>query len=83
MGGESKIIGSVEVVTDTEVSYINIGDVEGGFDEIKLKEFLDEYGEEGYKRLSTTLTCMAFQIQQAFRTHNAMKHSQGHHLSIR
>lgn len=46
MGAETKVIGKVEYVTDTDVSYYKMGEVETSFDLEALKNYIKRYGHE-------------------------------------
>lgn len=67
---EDKRIGTISVITDTETGQEKIGDVQGGFDEIQLKEHIKNYGIGG---LLETITWMNFQVWQMHREINAEK----------
>ena len=62
--GESKTIAKISVITDSENSYENIGDVDGGFDEIALKKHIENYGIDGLLR---KICWMQFQIHEKYR----------------
>jgi len=62
---ETKLITSLYVVTDTENSYDQIGDIDGGgFDSVWLFEHVKNYGIDG---LLNSLSYMNYQIQVAYR----------------
>lgn len=67
---ETKTIGSISIITDTETSYEHIGDVDGGFDSIQLKEHIKKYGTTG---LLEKMAWMNFQIWETYRELNAEK----------
>ena len=56
---ETKKIGAIHVITDTENSYDKIGDVEGGFDTNELYKHVERYGTE---QLLETLARMISQV---------------------
>ena len=65
---ERKTIGSISIITDSETSYDNIGDVDGGFNEIELKNHIKIHGHEG---LCEKLTSMSWQVWSILREINA------------
>ena len=67
---ERKTIGSISVITDSETSYDNIGDVDGGFSETELKKHIEAHGHEG---LCEKLTAMSWQVWNMLREINAEK----------
>lgn len=67
---ETKQIGSICIVTDSETSYQNIGDVEGGFDDIQLKDHIQKHGHAG---LLNSLAYMQWQVWNTVRTVNSEK----------
>lgn len=63
----TKQIGSITVVTDSEVPYSNIGDVECGFDEMELREHIKKYG---HIQLVENLAYLTWQVWQMVRDIN-------------
>ncbi len=62
---ERKTVTTISVITDSETSYDNIGDIDGGmFDRQWLNEHVRTYGPEG---LFAKLAWMNFQICSAVR----------------
>jgi hypothetical protein len=67
MGAETKKIVTLSYVTDTDVGYYNIGDVEGSFDENELKDFIKKFG---HQELSSHLGYLQMQIWNTAREIN-------------
>jgi len=67
MGAETKVIGKVEYVTDTDVSYYKMGEVETSFDLEALKNYIKRYGHE---TLCSGLSYMHSQIWEMVREIN-------------
>jgi len=67
MGAETKKLAEVRYVTDTDVSYYEIGEVEGAFQEAQLKDYIKRFGHE---KLCSRLAYMQFQIFKAVREIN-------------
>ncbi len=65
---ETKKIASISIIIDSETSYDKIGDVEGGFDELELKQHIEKYGHQA---LCEKLTAMNWQIWNAVREINS------------
>lgn len=65
---ETKTITSLRVVTDSETSYDNIGDIDGGgFDREWLKKHIKSFGPDGlFKRIAW----MNFQVFEMMREVN-------------
>lgn len=68
---ETKEIGSISVVTDSETSYDNIGDIQGGFDDSQLRKQIEAHGT---KSLLETLAYMQWQVWDMMRTINSENH---------
>ncbi len=65
---ETKKITSLYVITDTETSYDNIGDIDGGgMDKEWLKKHIKSHGPEG---LFKQIAWMNFQVFEAMREVN-------------
>jgi len=73
MGAETKKLAQVSYVTDTDVSYYEIGEVEGAFQEEQLKDYIKRFGHE---KLCSQLGYMQFQIWRAVREINGERDSQ-------
>lgn len=67
MGAETKKLAQVSYVTDTDVSYYEIGEVEGSFQEAQLKDYIERFGHE---KLCSQLGYMQFQIWKTVREIN-------------
>lgn len=80
MGAESKNLVTISYVTDTDVSYYHIGEVEGSFQKEELKEFIKRFGHEN---LLTQLAFLQFQVWDVIRELNyeidndSVKHCDG------
>lgn len=70
MGAETKQIAKISYVIDTDVSYYEIGEVEGAFQEDELKDYIKRFGHE---KLCSQLGYMQFQIWRSLREINAEK----------
>lgn len=73
MGAETKKLAQVSYVTDTDVSYYEIGEVEGAFQEEQLKDYIKLFGHE---KLCSQLGYMQFQIWRAVSEINDELYSQ-------
>lgn len=67
MGAERAKLGEISYVTDTDVSYYEIGEVEGAFQEHMLKDYIKRFGHE---RLCSKLAYMQFQVIKCLREVN-------------
>ncbi len=68
---ETKMITRLVVVTDSETSYDNIGDIDGGgFDKEWLRSHIKSHGTEG---LFKQIAWMNFQVFEAMREVNVEK----------
>lgn len=67
MGAETKLLAKVSYVTDTDVSYYEIGETEGAFQEEQLKDYIKRFGHE---KLCSQLAFMQYQIWKAVREVN-------------
>ena len=72
-GSRNKKIAQVRYVTDTDVGYYEIGEVEGAFQEEQLKDYIKRFGHE---KLCSQLGYMQFQIWRAVREINGERDSQ-------
>ena len=73
MGAEREKLAQVSYVTDTDVGYYEIGEVEGAFQEEQLKDYIKRFGHE---KLCSQLAFMNFQIWKAVREINGEQDSQ-------
>lgn len=72
---ERKTITTLSVITDSETSYDNIGDIDGGyFDPVWLKKYIKSHGIEN---LTKRLAYMSWQIFDMLRTVNGEESSSG------
>lgn len=69
---ERKTLGTISVITDSETSYDNIGDVDGGFSSDGLKSHIQNHGHEG---LCEKLAYMNWQVWETLRKINEEKNS--------
>ena len=67
MGAETQKLATVSFVTDTDVSYYSIGEVEGAFQQGQLEDYIRSHGHE---KLCSQLGYMQFQIWKAVRKIN-------------
>tara|TARA_R100000781_G_scaffold115008_1_gene88417 strand:- start:2722 stop:2976 length:255 start_codon:yes stop_codon:yes gene_type:complete len=74
MGAETKELAKIAYVTDTDVSYYEIGEVEGSFRESELKDYIKRHGHE---KLCAQLGYMQFQIWRTLREINGEKDQEG------
>jgi len=72
MGYDSEELANIKYVTDTDVGYYEIGEVEGQFKEEQLKDYIKRFGHE---KLCTQLAFMQFQVIKAMREVNGEKES--------
>ena len=68
MGAETKKLAEVSYVTDTDVGYYVIGEVQGAFQEDELKDYIKRFG---HKELCSRLGYMQFQIWETIREINS------------
>ena len=73
MGAERKGLAELSYVTDTDVSYYEIGEVEGAFQEEQLKDYIKRFGHE---KLCSQLEFMNYQIWKYMREINGEQDSQ-------
>lgn len=76
---ETKQIGCVHVVTDSETSYDNIGDIQAGFDDTALKKHIQNHG---HIQLCEKLAYMQFQVWQTMQQINREKAATDHGFVI-
>jgi len=67
---ETKKIGTISVVTDSETPYDNIGDIFAGFDDEELKKHIENYG---HFQLCEQLAYMQWQVWDKVRKINSEK----------
>ena len=65
---ESKIIGTISIITDCETGMYKMGEVDGGLNDVQLIKHVEKYGHEG---LCEKLAYMQWQVWQALREVNA------------
>jgi hypothetical protein len=68
MGAETQKLATVRFVTDTDVSYYEIGEVEGSFQKDELKDYIKRFGHE---KLCIQLAFLQFQVWEALREVNS------------
>lgn len=68
MGAETQKLATVSFVTDTDVSYYEIGEVEGSFQKDELKDYIKRFGHE---KLCAQLAFLQFQVWEALREVNS------------
>jgi hypothetical protein len=68
MGAETQKLATVRFVTDTDVSYYEIGEVEGSFQKDELKDYIKRFGHE---KLCSQLAFLQFQVWEALREVNS------------
>lgn len=68
MGATKKQLTTVSYVTDTDVGYYSIGEVDGSFNEYELQQFIKGYGHE---QLCAHLAFLQFQVWEAVRKINS------------
>jgi hypothetical protein len=73
MGAETKKLAEVSYVTDTDVSYYEIGETEGAFNNQDLKDYIKRFGHE---KLCSQLAFMQFQIWETVREVNSEQDSE-------
>jgi len=73
MSTETKKLTTISFVTDTDVSYYQLGEVEGSFEKEQLKDYIKRFGHE---KICTQLAFLQFQIWDALREINSEKGSE-------
>ena len=73
MGAERKTIATISFVTDTYVSYYEMGEVDGSFQKEELKAYIKCYGHE---KICSHLSYLQFQIWESLREVNSEKREQ-------
>jgi len=74
MGAETQKLATVSFVTDTDVSYYEIGEVEGSFQKDELKNYVKRFGHE---KLCSQLAFLQFQVWEALREVNSERENYG------
>ena len=74
MGAETQKLATVSFVTDTDVSYYEIGEVEGSFQKHELKDYLKRFGHE---KLCSQLAYLQYQVWDALREVNSERENDG------
>lgn len=74
MGAEVQKLATIGFVTDTDVSYYEIGEVEGSFQKDELKDYIKRFGHE---KICSHLTFLQFQIWEALREVNSERENDG------
>lgn len=74
MGAETQKLATVSFVTDTDVSYYEIGEVEGSFQKNELKDYVKRFGHE---KLCSQLAFLQFQVWEALREVNSERENDG------
>ena len=59
MGAETKKLAEIEFVIDTDVSYYEIGEVQGSFQTKQLKDYIKKFGHE---KLCSHLGFLQYQV---------------------
>ena len=72
MGAKTQKIATLSFIIDTDVSYYEIGEVEGSFKKDELKKYLKRFGHE---KLCSQLSFLQFQVWEALREVNLEKES--------
>ena len=67
MGAEREKLAEISFVTDTDVSYYQVGEVEGAFQKQQLKDYIKRFGHE---KLCSQLSFMQFQVWESLRELN-------------
>ena len=74
MGYEGEKLATIEFITDTDVSYYEMGELEGAFQEHQLEDYIKRFGHE---KLCSHLAYLQFQVWQALRKINAERNNDG------
>lgn len=74
MGAEVQKLATIGFVTDTDVSYYEIGEVEGSFQKDELKDYIKRFGHE---KICSHLAFLQFQIWEALREVNSERENNG------
>jgi len=69
-----KTLAQVTYITDHDTGMYHIGEVEGGFQEGELSDFIEKHGRE---ELLSTLSYMTYQVVHSSRELNAQRSNQG------
>lgn len=74
MGAETQKLATVSFVTDTDVSYYEIGEVEGSFQKDEIKDYVKKFGHE---KLCSQLAFLQFQVWEALQEVNSERENVG------
>ena len=74
MGAETQKLATVSFVTDTDVSYYEIGEVECSFQKDELKDYIKRFGHE---KICSQLAFLQFQVWEALREVNSERENDG------
>lgn len=74
MGAEIQKLATIGFVTDTDVSYYEIGEVEGSFQKDELKDYIKRFGHE---KICSHLAFLQFQVWKALREVNSERENDG------
>lgn len=66
-------LATISFVTDTDVSYYEIGELEGAFTESELKDYVKRFGHE---KLCSHLAFLQHQVWEAVRKVNSDRNSE-------
>lgn len=75
MGAQTKSLGKISYVTDTDVAYYEIGEVEGSFEKHELKDYIKRFGHE---KLCSQLAYLQYQVWDALREVNSEHKKEEH-----
>ena len=70
MSTETKKLTTISFVTDTDVSYYQLGEIEGSFEKEQLKDYIKRFGHE---KICTQLAFLQFQVWDTLREVNSEK----------
>lgn len=70
MGTENKNLVTISYVTDSEVGYYKIGEIEGSFDKEQLKNYIERFG---HNELCSQLAYLQYQVWNALQEVNYEK----------
>jgi hypothetical protein len=57
-------LGSIKYHTDSDTDMYQAGEVDGGFDDRKLKEFIKHYGSDGLIKKLAYMSCTVIEVQR-------------------
>lgn len=70
MGAERENLANIQFVVDTDVSYYEVGEVDGAFQKDSLKDYIERFGHE---RLCAHLAFLQYQVWDTLREINGEK----------